>query len=752
MDDLAKINFIYGSNGTGKTTISRIVADSKPYPQCFVTWQNEASLDTFVYNRDFVDENLNQPRDLRGIFTLGEKHKEIFERMEVGKKELEDINRSITTLKVTLEGADGNGGEVKKMNELEDKFAEVCWELKLKYDTRFHIAFAGVRHSKRAFKDKLLKESSTNSGILLSLEDLEKRAETVFSETPQSENILVVPNPERLLAHESNAILKKKVLGKLDVDVAEVINRLGNSDWVKEGREYYDPNERICPFCQQDTSANLEKSLNDYFDESFRTDSEAIERLQSEYKADSEYLQSGLQTLLNDPSKRLDVEGLQNQTSVIDSRIKLNLHRIEEKRREASNVVELECLRESLDSIRNILNGANAAIQAHNKLVENIHGERTALTEQVWRYVLDQEISDALASYVRKKTGIKAAVASLEEKMANKTKEKLRKEQEIRELEKGTTSIQPTVDDINAILRSFGFLGFTLAQSERPGFYKIQRTDGTDAKETLSEGEGSFIAFLYFYHLIKGSASESGTTSDRVVVFDDPVSSLDSNVLFVVSILIKELFKELRDNDSNIKQIFVLTHNAYFHKEVCFNSRRQGEGRFKDERFWTVRKVNRLSKIESHDTNPIRSTYEWLWREVRKSDYSSPTLPNTMRRILEHYFKFLGNHNSDNIISEFVGQDKLICKSLFSWVNEGSHSVHDDPGYSPNESEVEMYLGVFKQIFEKTGNTVHYEMMMRTVRIEPLDAVSMYSETHMGAMVCGLRTGYSVSDPSDQTP
>ena len=33
-------------------------------------------------------------------------------------------------------------------------------------------------------------------------------------------------------------------------------------------------------------------------------------------------------------------------------------------------------------------------------------------------------------------------------------------------------------------------------------------------------------------------------TSDRVVVFDDPVSSLDSNVLFVVSILIKELFKE----------------------------------------------------------------------------------------------------------------------------------------------------------------------------------------------------------------
>ena len=108
-----------------------------------------------------------------------------------------------------------------------------------------------------------------------------------------------------------------------------------------------------------------------------------------------------------------------------------------------------------------------------NNLAENIQSERAALTEQVWRYLLDNENKGALASYNGKKSGIDAAVTSLSEKITNKTTEKARKEEEIKKLEKGTTSIQPTIDEINAILQSFGFLDFTLAQSRRSGFTKF---------------------------------------------------------------------------------------------------------------------------------------------------------------------------------------------------------------------------------------------------------------------------------------
>lgn len=123
-------------------------------------------------------------------------------------------------------------------------------------------------------------------------------------------------------------------------------------------------------------------------------------------------------------------------------------------------------------------------------------------------------------------------------------------------------------------------------------FYRLCRKDGTDAQETLSEGERSFITFLYFFHLLKGSMTEAGLNTDRVVVFDDPVSSLDSDVLFIVSSLIKQAIEEARAKTGSIKQVFVLTHNVYFFKEVVFDNNRSGSAPGKHETFWTVRKIN----------------------------------------------------------------------------------------------------------------------------------------------------------------
>src|SRR5690606_21497986 len=121
----------------------------------------------------------------------------------------------------------------------------------------------------------------------------------------------------------------------------------------------------------------------------------------------------------------------------------------------------------------------------------------------------------------------------------------------------------------------------------------------SDAKQTLSEGERTFVTFLYFYHLLKGSMSESGTSASRVVVFDDPVSSLDSDILFIVGSLIKGILDEVRTGSSQIRQVFVLTHNVYFHKEVTFNIRRQQEA-MAEETFWTVRKTDHKSTLEKH--------------------------------------------------------------------------------------------------------------------------------------------------------
>ncbi len=208
---------------------------------------------------------------------------------------------------------------------------------------------------------------------------------------------------------------------------------------------------------------------------------------------------------------------------------------------------------------------------------------------------------------------------------------------------------------------------------------------------------------------MRGNISENGIAVDRVVVFDDPVSSLDSDVLFIVSALIRRLQEEARKGDGYIKQVFVLTHNIYFHKEVSFDPTRKG-GLRAHETFWIIRKGADKSVVTGYDHNPIKTSYELLWAEVMNPNQS--TIQNILRRILENYFTLLGNLHRDGIIAKFEGKDQQVCASLFSWVNDGSHSVYDDLYISADDQVATRYLDVFRRVFEKTGHVSHYNMMM----------------------------------------
>jgi wobble nucleotide-excising tRNase len=318
-------------------------------------------------------------------------------------------------------------------------------------------------------------------------------------------------------------------------------------------------------------------------------------------------------------------------------------------------------------------------------------------------------LKDSLKSFDSKSAAITKAIDSLKLQIKSKEEAKTAKEKEIRTLERQVTSIQPTIDAINGLLMSFGFHGFTLSQAENKRCYKLIRADGSDVKDTLSEGEKTFITFLYFYHLLKGSSSESGITNDRVVVFDDPVSSLDSDILFIVSTLIRRLCEDVRAATTNVKQVFVLTHNVYFHKEVTFSKQRS---KLNDEMFWTVRKLSGESQIICHSSNPIKSCYELLWLEVRERKAGNLSIQNAMRRILENYFKILGGIDLDEIQDRFEGNEKLACRALLSWVNDGSHSAHDDLFIAVDDTTIDLYLDVFRRIFDGRGHIEHYNMMM----------------------------------------
>ena len=710
LDGLSQFNFLFGSNGTGKTTVSRVIADEAKYPTCSVHWKGGTKLQPLVYNHDFVERNFTQSTELKGVFTLGEKQADTLAKIASAKSELDALTTKIETLTLGLQGADGTGGKKGELAVLEAGFKDKCWAQKQKHDAKLQGGFEGVRNSSEKFKGKVLQEQVTNAATLLTLAELEKKAGSVFGSTPTTEAAVPVVDAAKLLAHESNPILNKRVIGKEDVDIAAMIKRLGNSDWVREGRAFYDVNEGTCPFCQQSTSEAFPQSLNEYFDETFVADSKAIDQLATNYDTETARIQQQLASIITSPSKFLDVEKLKSEKQLLDARIALNNQRLAGKKKEASQVVELESLSNVFAAIKTLIDAANTQVAAHNGMVANLASERTTLTAQIWKFVLD-ELKTDLAAFKTAKDGLDKAITAMTTQIANATTDKAKKVAEIRGLEKQTTSIQPTIDGINTLLSSFGFQGFKLAKAATGSSYKLVRSDGSDAKATLSEGERTFVTFLYFYHLLKGSDSDSGMTTDRIVVFDDPISSLDSDILFIVGSLIKELFDEVRAGTGHIKQIFVLTHNVYFHKEVTYNPKRKDVA-MNEETFWIVRKPGLLSKLDKHPTNPIKTSYELLWAEVRKSDRSNLAIQNTLRRILENYFKILGGIEFDQLCAMFDGKEKLICKSLCSWVHDGSHYAHDDLYVSIDDSMVDSYLKVFRAIFDKSGHSAHYKMMM----------------------------------------
>ena len=232
--------------------------------------------------------------------------------------------------------------------------------------------------------------------------------------------------------------------------------------------------------------------------------------------------------------------------------------------------------------LQGLISSANEETVGHNQTVANIGTEKKVLTSLIWRYVLN-ELADDLSQYHKKKDQLTRTIQGMEESRREARQRLGELSGQVVELEKQTTSIQPTITEINDLLQKFGFHSFSIGDADEGRHYRLVRGDGEDVGRSLSEGEKTFISFLYFYYLIKGAQTPSGIATNRVVVFDDPISSLDSDILYVVSSLIKGVMDATRNQGSQIKQVFVLTHNVYFHKEVTFNGRRPPDSALNEE-------------------------------------------------------------------------------------------------------------------------------------------------------------------------
>lgn len=710
--DLNKVNFIYGANGSGKTTISNYLytPSERKFLTCDHKWINSSELKILVYNKQFREDNFGDGK-INGVFTLGKATKEEKELIDRKIEELKELKKEYIKRKETLDKKD------KEREDKEEDFKELVWKSIYKKNERnFKEAFVGSLN-KEKFKQKLLLELSSNNSDLLTFDELISTSKTIFGKQPILQDKIITIDFKRLVEIENSSIWNKKIIGRSDVDIARLIDRLNINDWVNQGKFIAKETEGVCPFCQQKTiTPDFLEQLELYFDGEFKQNIERIKLLREDYLSEAKDIVNVLIEIeshqKNNRDSKLNIELFSAKLKTLISIFSENKELLHNKIKEPSRSIELKSVKIHLESICELISDANKMITKHNNLVYNYTTARETLIGNIWRFVLDENES-VISPKVKEIEVLNKAISGINKGYRNGLQKWRELNAEIKELTKNVTSIQPSVDSINATLKFYGFNNFEIVPaSEEENAYQIKRENGELATRTLSEGEVTFITFLYFLQLVKGATDKENISEDRVVVIDDPISSLDSNVLYVVSSLTKELIKKIKKDEGSVKQLILLTHNVFFHKEVSFLDGRKNNEE-KKANFWILRKREKTTSIQSfeHD-NPIHTSYELLWREIRNND-SIISIQNNMRRIIEHYFKVLGKYGDDKLINKFeVAEEREICRALLTWINDGSHSINDPLFVEYQDTTVDKYCKVFREIFVKTNQEAHYDMMM----------------------------------------
>ncbi len=724
--DLNFINFIYGANGSGKTPTSSFlknlaenITPEDKFANSEIEWHNGESLKIEVYNKQFKEEQFRNSQ-VKGIFTLGKKTNENLENIESKKESINKENEKKIKNEKILQDL------TQEKKEKEKDFTDSCWEkLYKKNEEDFKETLEGFKR-KEKFKEKILekfKNNEHNESEIVRLEELKENIGIVFSKN-QIELVPLECNLTDSDSIENHSIWEQKIVGSGDVAIADLIKKLSNEDWVAQGREYLSKDGNACPFCQQETiTEEFKKQLESYFDTSYQESTETIKEKIKDYASRTaevlERLDEIVKTEQNNLQTKLNTESFKRIIETLRSKINGNWQKMCDKSKEMSRSFKLESTKNEIKEIRDLIDKANQQITNHNEMIKDIKNQKEICVEQTWKFLVNEFKSD-IQEYNKKHCGLEKGIKKFENEISEIEGKIEELENEIRELEKTMVSIRPIVNEINALLKGYGFTNFSLACTEDEKSYRIQREDGQLVGETLSEGEVTFITFLYYYHLTKGSLKENDISKNKVLVIDDPISSLDSNILFIVSVLVKDLMKETMEEKTNIKQVIILTHNTYFYKEITLEyDLKRYQGKYS---FWIIKKDSNISKIEKFGENPIKNSYELLWQEVRwakekqakENNISWVSLQNVMRRIIEYYFRILGGFKHNDSLSEYFKniEEKQVFNSFISWFNDGSHGISDDLFVQSQDTSIEIYLKVFENIFKETGHEVHYKMMM----------------------------------------
>lgn len=696
-----RINFFYGLNGSGKTTIANFLQN--PNQDCFCDCKFSEGQDKefIVYNENFVGKQFYESTEQKGIFTLGIENKEAESNIENAREQIKNLEEQLQQSNLQLEETKAN--KIKLENGLKNEI----WKLGSSYkNSPLDFCLTGYKNNKDNFCSKILEaESETDEKITFQslgkeINSLEGEEAEIKSEIPKiCINISTIENDQ---------IFQEIIVGNHENPLSNLIEELNNSNWVKKGLTFLETQTK-CPFCQKELEKQIIANIRDYFDEIYLTKINSLNNLKSQYKEEIEKIPRI--EVLKEEQYVLECPDFINQLIEFQTILNNNLSLIEKKINEPNGKVELSDTETQLNLINDYIAQINKNIQEHNEKITNKEKVKEGIKNSFFK-CLRRENELIINQYLEEDSKYKDLIEELESKIETNIPSEIKKENEIisENLNK-ITNIESSINNINNYLEYLAIDSFQIKKS-KGNFYKIARENHSDDQfKSLSEGEKTIISFLYFLELCQGSLSSdcSVDKDKKIIIIDDPVSSLSYTYVFNIADLIKS-----RIIDMDYASVCIFTHNLYFFHELCTrNNKALNKG---DVGLYRLSK-NVKTTIQDLKRDDIQNDYSAYWRIIKDFDedenlVSNSILAISMRNIIEHFFTFIDNKKDLNEVMIDIKNMDSNYSAFHRYMNRSAHSD------SINQSEINdidshIFRRAFEEVFDKTGYSEHYYKMLQ---------------------------------------
>ncbi len=717
--DISKQNtLIFGLNGAGKSTISNFLYDREKFDSCSLNV--EGRFTPIVYNQAFVEQNFVNSSMQEGVFTLSKDNADLETRIAEKSKLREKLLELYNGIKVKISEV-----ETAQRKATDSAIEEVFKQKHIIEKTSLAPFLEGFKRPKSNFYNQVKSQKGVSQD---SIESLEAEYDSLTQSDKALPTLIELPSPPSL-SIEDTTILNEPIIGSSSSQLTEFITELNNQNWVKNGKDNYLAEEQTkCPFCQKDTIDDTFRSeLAALFDKTYDSNVKKVEAISKSYgDSVTNYIASIKDAFINcslyDPS----LHKIDPVIALLERVYQDNLDLIKSKIEKPSLSIEIIDYKDKSAPLMSISEEINAAVKVIITKARKFKESKKDIQDRMWDSVryhtdsifsLEKRLKDEKSIEIKQLNADLKRVTQVGQKVASR----------ISYLRSKTSNIDDTIERINVNLKSLGLTSFEIVSStdpEQQNYFVLSRgentTKGKEVFKSLSEGEKTLITFLYFIEKCNGSMSKDSDIADKekLIVIDDPISSLSQNYIYDVASLIHT--KIIKGN--RFKKVIVLTHSLFFYQELL-KLAPQGKDRKGNDRFSDKYSLYRLNKKQYTNVQPmnkgeLKNDYQSLWqiiKDVIEGSANPVVLPNVMRNIIEYYFGFVHKRDKlSDIINELAeNEPEQGHKAFYRYINRSSHSDPTNIGLMV-EVEPQAYLERFRSIFIKSQDEEHYRCMMES--------------------------------------